>query len=113
MSHYEALVLLNGINQFIRRETDCVSCKVVTAFLYLFWMVYGEHVAQLVWVVAILSLQRHGFDPRPVHVGSVVDRVAVGQFSLGLLQFSPVSIIPSMLHTPLHPYTTHIRSTHG
>jgi len=105
LSHYEALILLNGINQFFRRGTDCVYCKVGTAFLYLFWMVCGEHVAWLGWVVANLSLQRHRFDPRPVHVGYIVGRVAVGQFSLCLLQFSPVRIIPPMLQT--HSFTYH------
>ena len=106
-SLYEVLILLNGINQFFRRETDCVYCKVGTALLYRVWMVYGEHVAWLGWVVANLSLQRRGFNPRPVHVGFVVDRVAVGQFSLGLLLFSPVSIIPPLLHT--HSFTYHPR----
>jgi len=61
LSHYEALILLNGINQFFRRETGCVYCKIGTAFLYLVWMVCGENVAWLGWVVANLSLQRHGF----------------------------------------------------
>jgi hypothetical protein len=113
LSHYEALILPNGINQFFRRETDCVYCKVGTVLLYLLWIVCGEHVAWLGWVVAILSLQRHGFDSRPVCVGFIVDRVAVGQFSLGLLQFSPVNIILPMLRTHLHPYATHIRKTCG
>jgi len=111
LSHYEALVLLNSINQFFRRETGCVYCKVGTALLYLVSMVCGEHVEWLGWLVANLSRQRRGFDARPVRVGFVVDRVAVGQFSLGLLQFSPVSIIPPMLHTHMHPYATHIRRT--
>ena len=36
-------------------------------------------------------------DPRQVHVGSVVDKVALGNVSLRELRFSPVSIIPSIL----------------
>jgi hypothetical protein len=39
------------------------------------------------------------FDPTSVHVGFVVDNVALGQVSLPVLPFSPVSIIPPMLHT--------------
>jgi hypothetical protein len=42
------------------------------------------------WLVTCLSLRRLRFDRRPIHVGFVVDRVALGQFS-------PVSIIPLML----------------
>ena len=103
LSHYAALALLSGINQFFRRETGYVYCNIGAALLCLVWMVCGEHVAWLGWVVANLSLQRRGFDARPVRVGFVVDRVAVGQFSLGLLHFTRVSTIPPMLHT--HSFT--------
>jgi len=40
-----------------------------------------------------LSSQRPGFDPRPIHVRFVVDKVAQRQFSVPGLRFSPVSII--------------------
>jgi len=33
----------------------------------------------------------------------VVDRVALGQVFMPVLRFSPVSIVPPMLHTQLHP----------
>jgi len=43
-------------------------------------------------LVVILSLRRPGFDPRPVHVMSVFDKVALGQVFLRV-RLSPVSII--------------------
>jgi hypothetical protein len=57
--------------------------------------------------VAGLSPRRPVFDPRSVHVRFVVHEVALGQISLPVLQFSPVSIIPPMLHT--HSFTYHPR----
>jgi hypothetical protein len=46
----------------------------------------------------IKSYLRSGFATRAVHVGFVVDKVALGQVSLGVLRLSPVSIIPPLLH---------------
>jgi hypothetical protein len=40
------------------------------------------------------SLWRPGFMPRSFHEGFVVDKVALGQIFLRVLQFSPVGIIP-------------------
>jgi hypothetical protein len=37
--------------------------------------------------------------PRSVHVGFVVDKVALGQVFLWVLRFFPVNIIPPWLHT--------------
>jgi hypothetical protein len=47
--------------------------------------------------VAGLSLRRPVFISRSVHVGFVVDRVALGQVFLSVLQFFPVNIIPPWL----------------
>jgi hypothetical protein len=49
-------------------------------------------------LVAGLPLRRLGFDPGSVHVGFVVDKVALGQVSPRVLRFSPVSFIPPVLH---------------
>lgn len=52
------------------------------------------------WVrrlVADLLPRRSGFDPRPVHVESIVEKVALVQFFL-LVLFPPVSIILPLLH---------------
>jgi hypothetical protein len=46
-----------------------------------------------------LPPRRRGFDPRPVYMGFVVNKVALGQVFLRVLHLSPVSIIPPMLHS--------------
>jgi len=40
-----------------------------------------------------------GFNPRPIHVGFVAHKVALGQDSLQVFRLSPVNGIPLMLHT--------------
>jgi hypothetical protein len=47
---------------------------------------------------ADFSPPRPGFASRLFHVGSVVGKVALGQVFLRVLRFSPVSIIPPLLH---------------
>jgi hypothetical protein len=37
-------------------------------------------------------------NPRSVHVGFVVDKVALGQVFPRVLRFSPVNLIPPVLH---------------
>jgi len=44
------------------------------------------------------------FNPRPVHVGFVVDRVAMRQVYLQVLQFPTIIIIPPVLHVHLFIY---------
>jgi hypothetical protein len=48
-------------------------------------------------LVAGLSPWRPGFAPRSIHMGFVVDKEALGQFFLQVLQLSPVNIIPPSL----------------
>jgi hypothetical protein len=43
-------------------------------------------------LVAGLSPRRPGFAPGSIHVGFVVDKVALGQVFLRVLRFSPVNI---------------------
>ena len=53
------------------------------------------------WVrrlIAGLSPRRLGFDPGSVHVGFVVDEVALGQVFPRVLRFYPVNFIPPVLH---------------
>jgi hypothetical protein len=38
------------------------------------------------------------FDPGSIHVGFVVDKVALGQVFPRVLRFSPVNFIPPVLH---------------
>ena len=52
------------------------------------------HMQWLRRLVAGLSPQRPGFDPGSVHVGFMVDKVALGHVFLRVLRFSPVNFIP-------------------
>jgi hypothetical protein len=54
-------------------------------------------------LVAGLSPRRPGFAPGSIHVGFVVDKVALGQVFLRILRFSPSNIIPPLLHIHLSP----------
>ena len=49
-------------------------------------------------LVAGLSPRRPWFDPGSVHVEFMVDKVALGQVFLRVLRFSPISVIPPVLH---------------
>jgi hypothetical protein len=49
-------------------------------------------------LVAGLPQRRLGFDPGSVHVGFVVDKVALGQGFPRVLRFYPVIFIPPVLH---------------
>jgi hypothetical protein len=49
--------------------------------------VHNRAVLWLRWLVAGLSTRRPGFDPRSVHVGFVVDKVALGQVFLRVVGF--------------------------
>jgi hypothetical protein len=46
------------------------------------------------WLVVGISRRRTRFAPGSIHVGFVVDKVALGQAFHPFLRFSPVSIIP-------------------
>jgi hypothetical protein len=62
--------------------------------------IQGSHKA-VPWLrrlAAGLPLRRPVFDPGLVHVGFVVDKVALGQVFPRVLWFSPVSFIPPVLH---------------
>jgi len=54
-----------------------------------------------------LSVLNPRSDPSPVHVRSLLDKVAPWRIFLPLLHFSPVSIIPPMLHTHSFTYIPH------
>jgi hypothetical protein len=48
-------------------------------------------------LVAGFLPRRPGFAPRAAYVGFMMDKVALGQVFIGVLQFSPVGIIPPLL----------------
>jgi len=62
----------------------------------------------LKWLVTDLSPQRLGFDPRPVHVVFVVDKVTLGHDLCQVHQFSSVTITLPMFRTC--SFTCHGRS---
>ena len=68
-------------------------------------------------VFAGLSQRRLGFDPGSVHVMCVCVcvrvRVELGQVFLGVIRFSPVSMIPPMLRTHVHVHVVLTRRTDG
>jgi hypothetical protein len=53
--------------------------------------------------------QSPGFNPRSVHVGYVAELLAMGQASLRVLRFAPVSIIPPTNH--MHSFIYHRHNT--
>jgi hypothetical protein len=64
-----------------------------------------RHIRAVTWLrrlVAGLSLRSPGFEPRSIHVGFVVEKVALGQVFLRVLRFSPVNIIPPSLSNSYH-----------
>jgi len=50
------------------------------------------------WVVP----QQKWLSLRPIHLGFVVDKVALGQVSPQVLQVSPLSFIPPTVHAHIH-----------
>jgi len=62
----------------------------------------------MTWYDTSQTPQRAKFDPRPVHMGFVVDQVTLGQNFLQALQFSCTYNFTSSLHLFIHlPVTSH------
>jgi hypothetical protein len=61
-------------------------------------MFTSKQISRLWRLAAALPPRRPGFDPGSVHVGFVVDKVALAQVFLRVLRFSPVNFIPPVLH---------------
>jgi hypothetical protein len=64
------------------------------------WLVLSQHLA-VPWLrrlVTGLSPRRPGFAPGSVHVGFVVDKIALRQVFLRVLRVFPVNIIPPSLY---------------
>jgi hypothetical protein len=70
--------------------------------MYSLHSVLLEAVPWLKRLVAGLSPRRPGFAPGSIHVGFVVDKVALGRFSPST-SVSPANIIPPLLHIHLSP----------
>jgi hypothetical protein len=65
------------------------------------------------WLLLGLSPRKTAFDSGSVTVRFVVDKVAILQYILPVLLFSPVSVIPPMLHIHLQLHVAFTRRTKG
>jgi hypothetical protein len=75
---------VRGRRNFLFKRMIKIDCKLSE----------GRALAQ---AVTGLSPRRPGFAPGLIHVGFMVDKVALGQVFLRFLRFSPVNIIPPSL----------------
>ena len=64
-----------------------------------------EAMSCLTWLVTSLTSQRHGFDPRQVHVGYLVDKLALKQVFIQTLWF-PQSVSFHQYSILIHSSTT-------
>jgi hypothetical protein len=81
--------------------TDWSLCWKHTVFSVRYGMNFYTYV-DWVQIFSGLSPRRPQFDPGPLYVRFVVDKVALGQIFLIVLRISPVSIISPVLHTHFH-----------
>jgi hypothetical protein len=79
---------------FYHQKCLCLSC----VFYEVGVTLPLRAVSRLRQLVAGLLPRRPRFDPRSVHVGFVMDKVALGHVFPRVLRFSPVSFIPPVLH---------------
>jgi hypothetical protein len=88
-----------GYGPVVRQTTEWmndflgVACNTHVLLIYRFLAV-----PWLRWLVTGLSPRRPGLDPGSVHVGFVVDKLALRQVLLRVLRCSPVNFIPPVLH---------------
>jgi hypothetical protein len=105
-----AIISLYSINWLVFiTETECVYCAVQTESLYI---IKGK-LYFFIPLDAGLTSRMGQFDPRPVYVRVVVDKVVFGTVCLPILWLSPVSIIPPLPHTHPHLHTALTRRTNG
>jgi hypothetical protein len=105
ISEQTAIISLYSINWLVFiTETECVYCAVRTECLYMIQVNVSikKYGPCLRWFEAGLTPWRRGFDPRSVHVKSVLNKVALGQFCVQVLRFLHVRIISTMLRTDLY-----------
>lgn len=89
----ELRVLIRYVWIYRRFEGAC--CAHLQGFLRSVIIFLQHYTAAVVlwvrWLVAYLSSRRSGFDPRPFHLGFMVDKVLLGSLFLQVLWFSHVS----------------------
>ena len=110
-----AIISLYSINwQIFIIETECAYCAVRTECTTMMHLIFIINVVPwLRRLVAGLSLRRSGFCSWPIHMGFVVNKVALGQAFLRMSRFSPVSIIAPMLRTHLRLDAALTKRTNG
>jgi hypothetical protein len=74
-----------------------ISAIILKKSTFTFFVLQGRAMAQI--VSRRLPARRPGFNLEPVRVGFVVAKVTRSWVSLRVLQFTPLRIIPLMLHT--------------
>jgi hypothetical protein len=86
---------------YLRRNNICRPNTINNYFKTpgVFCVRYSLAVAWLRLLVAEGPPRRAELHSRPVNVGSVVGKVAVGHDFIQILRFYPISVIPPMLHT--------------
>jgi len=74
-------------------------------------LIYENMAVLRLWhPVADIWPRRPGLNSRPIHVGLVKDKVAVGKIFVQKLRFSPVSLNPSMFHMHSLVYHTSLQT---
>jgi hypothetical protein len=103
ISEQTAIISLYNINWLVFiTETECVYCAIHAEYI---------SIIQFRRLVAGLSPQRRGFDPRVSPCDISGGKVTLGLVFLRVLQFFLLSIIPQMLHIPLYLHAAPITTT--
>jgi len=90
------MIPVNMKNTQFRKVTPCTVLSVPTLQSKL---AQKGAVPWLRPLVASLSTRRHQFNPWPLHVGFVVDKLTTDQGFLPVYQLSSAINIPTLLHT--------------
>jgi len=105
-NHYVYMKFQLQINGYVKCHIKNMRCIKYPKFLQnlgeptKFILIGYSYTILWLWMLGThLSLQRYGYDSRPVHMGFVVELVENGEVFLQILWFSPVSIIPPLLNT--------------
>jgi hypothetical protein len=104
------VTLSSGADHWMLSWSGWIQLLLLHSFFVRLILILFSHMRQVIlhvllravpWLrrlVACLSPRRSGFDSGSVHVGFVVDKVALGQVFLQVLRFFPVNFIPPVLH---------------
>ena len=106
-------ILSNNTVKTGKLDTERFYCAVRSKFLNILIHVQFRVDVNFGRLVASFTQRKLGFDPGPVYVRYVMDKGARGQVFLRALQFSPVTVIPQMLHSHLHLHTALTRMANG